>query len=266
LLERAERSPPRPALRLAAIWRAARSKRRSGLARLSAANFELGTAPANGEFMNTTLVSSLVVSVACSLVARPLLAQDADGDARVRDRSLPDVPADSPSGVFGLEGQLAISSDAGLSISNTSISGQDGSATALVLRPAVDYFVIENFSIGGFLGVDYTSSPGGSSTVFAVGPRVGYNVPLSRSFSIWPKIGFSFASTSQKQDDVTVDGVTIEGDDESSTSLALNAFVPVMFHPVEHFFLGFGPALDTDLTGDVKATTLAGRLTLGGWM
>lgn len=216
--------------------------------------------------MNIALLSSVVVSVACSLLARPLLAQDADEDVRVRAQSLPDVPADSPSGVFGLDGQLAISSDAGLSLSNTSISGQDGSATVLVLRPAVDYFVIDNLSIGGFLGVEYTSSPGGSSTVFGVGPRVGYNVPLSRSFSIWPKIGFSFASTSQKADDVTVGEVTIEGDDETSTSLALNAFVPVMFHPVEHFFLGLGPALDTDLTGDAKATTLAARLTLGGWL
>jgi len=215
--------------------------------------------------MKIIIATSAAVAAALSFVAPPLAAQDADGDVRTR-QALPDVPADSPSGVFGLDGQLAISSDAGLSISNTSISGQDGSATSLVLRPAVDYFVIDNLSLGGFLGVEYNSSPGGSSTVFAIGPRVGYNVPLSRMFSIWPKIGFSFASTSQEQDDVTMGDITIEGDDETSTSLALNAFVPVMFHPVEHFFLGFGPALDTDLTGDSKATTLAGRLTLGGWM
>jgi hypothetical protein len=226
--------------------------------------------------MNATILSSLVASAALSLIARSAAAQDTDAGTRVDAdtraeggdvrRALPDVPADSPSGVFGLEGQLAISSDAGLSISNTSVSGQDGSATALVLRPAIDYFVIDNLSLGGFLGVDYTSSPGGSSTVFAIGPRVGYNVPLSRSFSIWPKLGFSFASTSQQQDDITMGDVTIEGDDETSTSIAFNGFVPVMFHPVEHFFLGFGPALDTDLSGDNKATTLAGRLTLGGWM
>ena len=215
--------------------------------------------------MNITISSFFVPAVVC-LLARPVFAQEADVDVDARRRALPDVPADSPSGVFGLRGQLAISSDAGLSISNTSISGQDGSATSLVLRPAVDYFVTDGLSLGGFLGVEYNSAPGGSSTVFAIGPRVGYNVPVSRSFSIWPKIGFSFASTSQEQDDVTMGDVTIEGDDESSTSLALNAFVPLMFHPVEHFFLGFGPALDTDLTGDAKATTLAGRLTLGGWM
>jgi hypothetical protein len=38
-----------------------------------------------------------------------------------------------------------------------------------------------------------------------------------------------------------------------------------MFHPRTHFFVGFGPALDADVSGDVKTTTLAGRVTLGGW-
>jgi len=39
-----------------------------------------------------------------------------------------------------------------------------------------------------------------------------------------------------------------------------------MLHPAEHFFLGFGPALDIDLSGSEKATIIAGRLTLGGWI
>jgi hypothetical protein len=39
-----------------------------------------------------------------------------------------------------------------------------------------------------------------------------------------------------------------------------------MFHPAQHFFLGFGPAFDLDLSGDSKATTIAARLTIGGWV
>ena len=31
------------------------------------------------------------------------------------------------------------------------------------------------------------------------------------------------------------------------------------------FFAGFGPALDTDLSGHNKETTIAARLTIGGW-
>ena len=201
--------------------------------------------------------------IPCFISFASLIAVSAGAqERRERESSLPNVVADSPSGQFGYKGQVAVSSDTGLSISNTSISGIDGSSTTLLLRPAVDYFVVDNVSLGGFLGVEYTSAPGGSSTAVSVGPRVGYNLPLSERFSLWPKIGFSFASTSQKTDDVG----GIEGDDESSTSVQLNLFAPFMFHPVEHFFLGFGPAFDLDLSGDNKATTIAARLTLGGWL
>ena len=70
----------------------------------------------------------------------------------------------------------------------------------------------------------------------------------------------SLANTSVSDDD------DLDDDDESSTGLQLNLFAPVMFHPVQHFFLGFGPALDVDLSGDAKATTIAARLTIGGWL
>lgn len=180
---------------------------------------------------------------------------------------LPTVPPNSPAGAFGDRHEIAISSDAGLSISNTSINGEKGSATTLILRPAVDWFVINELSLGGFLGLQYITAPGGSSTAISVGPRVGYNFPFSRRLSLWPKAGFSFASTSQKSDSTTLPtGEVVLGNDTSSTSLQLNFFVPVMFHPVQHFFLGFGPALDLDLTGSSKATTIAGRLTIGGWL
>lgn len=212
--------------------------------------------------MHTVSSSGLLAAIICFPLAAA--AQDTSNEGRAEARveradALPQVARDSPSGIFGAKRQLAISSDAGLSISSTSMSGVDGSTTTLLLRPAIDYFVIDNLSVGGFLGLEYTSTDGGSSTSFAIGPRVGYNIPFSERFSVWPKAGFSFSSTS-----VDIDG--IDGPSRTNTALALNLFVPVMFHPVEHFFLGFGPALDTDLSGDAKVTTIAGRLTLGGWM
>jgi hypothetical protein len=87
-------------------------------------------------------------------------------------------------------------------------------------------------------------------------------------FSVWPKVGFSYAHTSISQTTTTiVNGVPVTADtSQDSDSFALNFFVPVMFHPAEHFFIGFGPAFDVDLTGDNKATTIAGRLTIGGWI
>lgn len=203
------------------------------------------------------------IKISCLVSFVSLVASSAVAQEEPERRSpLPTVEADSPSGLFGLRGQLAVSSDTGLSISNTSISGIDGSSTTLLLRPAVDYFVANSISVGGFLGLEYTSAPGGSTTAFSIGPRVGYNIPLSERYSLWPKLGFSFASTSQSTDDVA----GVDGDDETSTSIQLNLFAPFMFHPVEHFFIGFGPAFDVDLSGDSKATTIAARLTLGGWL
>src|SRR6478609_4187974 len=206
--------------------------------------------------------SALLTSIASADAASDLTAK---GDANVNDQrpNLPAVPAKSPSGVFGDRGQLTISSDAGLSISNTSTSGVDGSVTQLTLRPAVDYFVVNNVSVGGFLGLDYTSASGAHATTFAIGPRAGYNIAFSERFSFWPKLGFSFSSSSVSGGTAIPPGSSNSVD---GSHLALNLFAPLMFHPVQHFFLGFGPALDTDLTGDAKQTAIAGRLTIGGWL
>src|SRR6478736_6383672 len=159
--------------------------------------------------------------------------------------------------------QLTISSDAGLSISNTSTSGIEDSVLQLTLRPAVDYFVVNNVSVGGFLGLDYSTASGAHATTFAIGPRAGYNIAFSERFSFWPKLVFSFSSVSVSGDasGPVPSSYTVDG-----SHLALNLFAPLMFHPVQHFFLGFGPALDTDLTGDAKQTAIAGRLTIGGWL
>ena len=206
--------------------------------------------------------------VACGTLLSAVASADAaddltaKGNVNVNDQrpQLPAVAANSPSGVFGERGQITISSDAGLSISNTSTSGVDSSTTKLTLRPAVDYFLVNNVSLGGFVGLDYTSTSGVHSTTFAIGPRVGYNLAFAERFSFWPKLGFSYSSSS-----ATVD-VPSSSLNASGNHLALNVFAPLMFHPVQHFFLGFGPALDVDLTGEAKQTTIAGRLTLGGWL
>jgi hypothetical protein len=203
--------------------------------------------------MKTTPIAILLSTLSVALLV--------SGTATAQNR---DVRADSPAGTFGDEGQLAISSDAGLSISSTSISGVDDSTTQIVLRPAIDYFLVDHLSIGGFVGVDHTATGGFSTTAFSIGPRVGYDFPLSNRVSVWPKAGISFASTSFESDD-EVPGVD-PNPDESNTSVQLNLYVPFLFHPVDHFFIGFGPALDLDLSGDAKATTIAARLTLGGWM
>ncbi len=182
----------------------------------------------------------------------------ATGNANANTPALPAVSVNSPSGAFGDQGQIAVSSDSSLSVSHTSISGTSTSKTEVLLLPGIDYFVAHNVSVGGFVGLDYVNQGGAHSTAFEVGPRVGYNIPFAKRLSFWPKLGLSFTHLS-------VSGPLVGSGSVSGDHIALNLFAPVMFHPVTHFFVGFGPALDTDLSGDAKQTTVAGRLTIGGW-
>jgi len=178
---------------------------------------------------------------------------------------MPHVNPNSPAGVFGERGQLAIMGEGGALFTHTSVSGRDGSTTTILIRPAIDYFVIDHLSLGAFTGVEYSSASDASTTTYGIGPRVGYDIPFSERFSIWPKAGLSFNSINVKVDAMNIGGVRTPEQKDSNTALALNLYVPLMFHS-HHYFAGFGPSLDTDLTGSPKMTTFAARLVVGGWL
>jgi hypothetical protein len=195
-------------------------------------------------------VLSLAVVVCSLTLARVSAAQDPTVDT-----------GQGPSRAFGHARQLALSSDVALLIQRSS-----NDATTVQFAPAADYFVIDNFSIGGVILFDYTQAQNVDSTRFSIGPRVGYNIRFTDMVGLWPKLGFSYTHTNISRD--------VEGSDEDvelsisspGNHISLNLFAPLMFHPVPHFFVGFGPFLDADLSGDNKTTTFGGRLTLGGWL
>jgi hypothetical protein len=164
-----------------------------------------------------------------------------------------------PARVFGNKMELAISSDASFVIQHSSHS-----VTSISLAPAADYFVAKNVSIGASLLFDYQHTGGNSATRFGIGPRFGYYVAFSDMVGIWPKIGFSY-SYSSRTIALSGAGTSLEKSN-SGGAFTLNLFAPIMFTPVPHFFVGFGPFLDADLSGDDKITTWGGKLTLGGWL
>lgn len=221
--------------------------------------------------MRETTLRAAVIASTLTFTSGSAWAQDI---GHIRSPAELQVPPDALSTHFGVRGQFVISSDAGLFVSNTHQTGRNGSTTTTELRPAVDYFLTDPVSVGGFVGLDYTNVRGGSSTTFSIGPRVGYDIRMTSRVSVWARAGVSFATTNQSVDTQTqtqtVDGATvttqIPGSTTNTHNLAVNVFFPILFHPVDHFFIGFGPALDADVTGSVKATTLAARLTIGGWL
>lgn len=172
--------------------------------------------------------------------------------------------------VFGAPRQIAISSDVALTISRATTSGVPGGTTTVDLAPALDYFPIRNFSIGGFLGLKYSTTGDNDSNRFSIGPRLGYNLGLSDFVSIWPKIGISYARTSTTTSTLVPDAgqtsTTTVKQTTTGSGVALNLFAPLLFHPAEHFFAGLGPFLDTDLSGDNRTTVWGLKLTIGGWL
>lgn len=180
--------------------------------------------------------------------AEDFIARDRDGRLARRESS------------FGDQGVWAFSTDTALSIQRETRSNADGAVTTLKIAPASDFFVIDNLSVGGIMGIEYTKAGSGRSTRFTLGPRVGYDFELSDMLSVWPKLGFSF-SHGKLKNETPIGDVTYK-----SNAIALNLFVPVMIHPAPHFFAGFGPFLDTDLNGDSRTTVWGLKLTLGGWI
>jgi hypothetical protein len=205
-------------------------------------------------FMIKRYALSLLAAVAItSWATAGAEAQDTKGQYYATNTKGDLVVKDDLAG-FGKPRQWVFSTDAGLSISRTTVSNSDNAAiTTLVLQPAADYFIIDNLSVGGAVGLTYQKVGHNSGTKFTIGPRVGYNFELSKLLSVWPKLGFSYSHTNQEAGD-------------QANALALNLFAPVLLHPAPHFFAGLGPFLDADLSGDTRATTWGIKLTIGGWI
>src|SRR5579872_1389749 len=160
--------------------------------------------------------------------------------------------ADGPAQSMPKQGHLTIASDANISLTHAFVSGPgNADTTTIAITPAADYFVVDNVSVGGFIPFSYTTGDNFHTTTIGIGARAGYLFAFSDQFAIWPRGGLSYASTSS---DTTVAGMDVSN---SAGHLALTAYVPFLLTPANHFFLGLGPEVSTQVTGDdPKVTTL----------
>jgi hypothetical protein len=176
---------------------------------------------------------------------------------------------------FGGPGTLAISSDMNLGFFGSSTSEGGGSMWTFLLAPAADYFVIQGLSIGGQIVYSHThASSGGTATgasststsvdtdSFGIGPRIGYNIPISDLFSFWPKVALIYT-------DKSTSGA-------SGNTFDVQAYAPVLLHLAPHFFAGLGPQIQTDISASAsvggvnvptvpKTTSYGLYFTIGGW-
>jgi hypothetical protein len=169
---------------------------------------------------------------------------------------------------FGKAGVINIASDLSLSFQHTSFSAPSGrspdSVTAYAIGPAADVFIIDNLSVGAeFLFGRTSLGPDLTENVLRIAPRVGYHISLvPERLGLWPRLEFGYESATIKNTGLP---------DVTEKRVVLGAFLPLLIHPVEHFHIGIGPFLDTDLSSKedgqdgIKETTIGIRTEIAGW-
>lgn len=205
--------------------------------------------------MKIPVLSAVALSLSlCSFVSTPVRAQEAAPPPPATSVGAPPAP-----GAFGSQGQLVISTDIpvhttepSLFLIHESASMGGSSSTSYGIEPSLDYFVAPNVSVGGALGVAYGSNSAGgigtsvSSTLIEVAARAGYNLALTDTLSLWPRVGFSYEHISAGGSNAA---------DVSGYSLSLTVFAPLLWHPTQHFFVGGGVIVATELVSKINGAS-----------
>jgi hypothetical protein len=149
---------------------------------------------------------------------------------------------------FGHRGQVVPFGS--LSYSHLSANGQSGDD--LSLGPGVLWFLTDYVSIGGSASYRYLSGPGFTALhALGVEPTLAVALPLADNVALFPRFGveFSWAWSGGNSANVTT----------------LDGFVPLLFFPAPHFYLGIGPQLRIDVGGDNRTTMVGFATEIGGW-
>ena len=142
---------------------------------------------------------------------------------------------------FGAPGEFVVTGD---------LEGHLRKGWELRLHPSLDYFTVQNVSVGGVFGFTYTSG-NPSKTTLDLGVRAGYSLVITPQVTFWPTAGIFYSHTS----------FSSGGGGGSSTNLAINA--PFLFHIVPHFFVGAGPVFTLPLDSGDNGYGL--QTVVGGW-
>jgi hypothetical protein len=165
------------------------------------------------------------------------------------------VAAGTHASEFGRQGQVMPSG----SVSASWFSQGYVSEFHLYLQPEVGYFIADHVAAGG--GIHYeiiNHSQAGADqptrTIAGFYAFGAFDISMDRWLSLFPRAEAYLLQS---------------GTAGSPTYLGGDLFVPLLFHPAAHFFLGFGPEVYLDLfTSDAttpKRKGLLFRSTIGGY-
>jgi hypothetical protein len=224
------------------------------------------------QITRTLGLTALLLMPALQVAAQEPAAAPAEPPTPVAPPQLPPPGPSGSAASFGAQGQIAVSADLPflnegpeLAIFHESVSMGGGSTTVVGIQPSLDYFVAPNVSVGAQVGIVHVSANAGggaSDTEIGVEARAGYNIGLTDSVSLWPRLGIGY-----NHDSTSFNGSGTP--DQSGYNVTLYLSVPVLWHPGSHFFLGAGPAFSTQLLNKIEGndqgkTTIIGLTALIG--
>jgi hypothetical protein len=151
-------------------------------------------------------------------------------------------------GGFGVLGQMVVSDDVSFNLVHRSAGDQ--SSWNITIQPALDYFIAPNISVGGAIGIGHSSastSGMGSTdtTLIAIAARGGYALRLTEMLSLWARLSLGYTHVS----------FSFGNNSASGYQIPLQIFVPILFHPVQHFFIGVGPVFAFQLASKMESTS-----------
>jgi hypothetical protein len=137
--------------------------------------------------------------------------------------------------------------------------GENGSNSYSVsVSPTLLYFVADRWAFGATVAIGYFTTGDVHQFSLGVGPTAAYALPMSERTSLFPQLTV-FGSRVAVTSPIIVPGAVFTRDD-TLWVLSVSGFVPLLFHPVEHVSLGFGPIVQADLAA---TDILAQRVRLG---
>jgi hypothetical protein len=179
---------------------------------------------------------------------------------------------------FGAPGQWAVFGGTDVSFSSYAYDHSSAAGSSVTVSPGLSYFFVRNVSLGLAFDVSSSDAQGygadGSlvetrETSVAGGVRLGVNLPLGELFSWFPQLTVGYEWIRRQERLVSGESLSVSGPYPTPSTLEtgpyLSAYAPLLFHPVRHFFLGFGPEAFRELGAVSGGPTNFGgqRLSIG---
>lgn len=149
---------------------------------------------------------------------------------------------------FGDRGVFVISDSLDAHVGFLGYTKNSVGSASFGLSPALDYFVAQDVMLGASAFVRHSSSTNAQNVDTygwseGISVHVGRNFPLSDLFSVRPKLslGVSHSKTTVEGVQPTPLGYYYGSSYSKETAVFLELYVPLLLHPAQHLFVGFGP-------------------------